>query len=90
MTWWKVSYDFRRPNWQAYGHTAFVEAETLDEARARADDLVVRLEPGATITRLEVAESRVDHAERHQKKVEAARRWAENVAQGIPNKRGDL
>lgn len=90
MTWFKVRYDFKRTNWQAFGHVGFVQAENLDDAHTHARELIAQVEPGATVTSLDVAPSTAAAQQRHAAKVEAHRRWAANVAVGIPNKRSDI
>ncbi len=88
--WFKIRYDFERTNWQAFGHVGFLEAEHIDDAKARAYEVIATTEPGATVMTLEITPATAAAATRHAAKVEALRRWHENVAAGIPNKRSDL
>lgn len=90
MTWWKVKYSFRRPHWWAFGHILYVTADDHTQAEHLARARIADLEPGAEITHLDVTAATAAQQQRHAAKVEAYRQWLTNVAQGVPNQRGDL
>ena len=83
--WWKVSYDFARPFWTAFGRIAFMRAVTRDEAETRARRFLELIEGGATLQCLEVSASTFHARRRFWQRVQAARAWQRNVARGVPN-----
>lgn len=82
---WKVLYDFRKPNWIAYGHVLFVEADTEAEACAVGHQAAQEAEPEADVVRVDVAPSNVQQRDRHALKVAAHALWKRNAAAGLPN-----
>jgi hypothetical protein len=90
MTWWRLSYDVRRPHWTAYGRVAFLRARTGADAEARAWRLMERLHPGAEILRVAVTASDRAARLRFWRRVQANWTWKRNVATGVPNDRRSL
>jgi hypothetical protein len=87
MRWWKVSYDFHRPFWDAYGRNAFIRAPSHEAAMIRALAFIRLAEPGAKMTRIEVTETTLKIRMLFWRRVQASRLWKRNVAAGIPNNR---
>lgn len=90
IKWWKVSYDFERPFWNAYGRNAFVRADSHELAVRRALTLIRLVESGARMTRLDVSESTRQHRIRFWRLVQANILWRRNMTAGIPNDRRSL
>jgi hypothetical protein len=86
----KVTYDFRRPNWVTFGHVLFVEVAKRDEAVPAACAKIAEAEPGATITRVDLRPASDHEYRRFQDLVARRERWMANTHAGIPNKRSDL
>ncbi len=86
----KALYDFDRPNWHAYGHVLFVEAEAIqarDTALAAIHQVIAA---DAVVTRLDLSEATTQQRHRHNSLVDRQVLWLRNVANGIPNTRGIL
>lgn len=87
---WRVSYDFQRPFWQSFGRVAFVKGDDQATATIRAQRLTALLEPGAEVTRLEIAPSTWHARLVFWRRVQGYRQWKRNVAAGMPNTRAVL
>lgn len=82
---WKVLYDFRRPNWKAYGHVLFVEAESEGEALVGGRHAAQEAEPDATMERVDVFSATTQQRDRHNRLRVAQAVWKANTAAGLPN-----
>jgi hypothetical protein len=87
VTWWHVSYDFRRPHWDAYGRVAFIRAVDFSAAEQRARRFIALVQPGAEVVRVYVTVSDRSARLRFWRLVQANWLWKRNVAAGIPNNR---
>lgn len=85
MSSWRVVYDFRKPNWVAYGHVLFVEAESQADADVTARNTAQQAEPDGTLIRVEVRPATPEQVARHQRLRAAQALWKANAAAGRPN-----
>lgn len=87
---YKAMFDAHRERANLYGRAVFVEADTIEDARAAVPAAAEADYPGHRIDVYAVGESTVAARDAFLAWKEKVRKWHENNRAGVPNQRGEL